>query len=112
MRALRWIAGVVLSLAAALGVAHVLAAPEPPAAGSESARRLVLGPHRVAAVDRDFVDRSRPTQANGDFAGAPERRLAATLWYPDGVAGAHPLLVYSHGFMSSRGENAPLAELA
>jgi predicted dienelactone hydrolase len=65
----------------------------------------------VASAERVFVDASRPTDANGGFAGAPERRLEATLWYPAGKPGAHPLLVYSHGFMSSRRENPPLAEL-
>ena len=62
-------------------------------------------------TDHTFVDRSRPTDANGDFAGAPERTLEATLWYPLEAPGAHPLLVYSHGFMSRRSENVPLAEL-
>jgi predicted dienelactone hydrolase len=62
-------------------------------------------------VDRTFVDRSRATDANGDFAGAPERTLEATLWYPEGAPGPHPLLVYSHGFMSMRSENVPLCEL-
>lgn len=111
MRALRWIASIAFVLVAVLGIAFARTAAAPPAEGSESARRLALGPHRVATSDTVFVDTSRPTDANGDFAGAPERRLAATLWYPERAAGAHPLLVYSHGFMSMRGENAPLAEL-
>jgi len=57
------------------------------------------------------VDPSRPTDPNGDFPGAPERKLEGTLWYPEGKPGPHPLIVYSHGFMSMRRENAPLAEL-
>jgi predicted dienelactone hydrolase len=111
VKALRWIFGVPFVLAAVLAVAFSLKAAAPPAADSESARRLAFGPHRVATFDTVFVDASRPTDANGDFAGAPERTLAATLWYPESASDAHPLLVYSHGFMSMRSENAPLAEL-
>ena len=103
----------VFALAFVVFVAGVFlsSAPEPPASGSESARRLAPGPHPVGSADRRFVDRSRPTDPNGDFAGSAERTLEATLWYPDGAPGPHPLLVYSHGFMSMRTENAPLAEL-
>jgi len=108
---IRIFALLVLALGVLLAVAFQASAPAPPPADSESARRLAAGPLPVAAVDRTFVDRSRATDANGDFAGAPERTLEATLWYPQGAAGRHPLLVYSHGFMSIRSENVPLAEL-
>ncbi len=111
MKALRWIFGIVVVLAASLAVAFAWKAAVLPAADSESARRLASGPHRVAIFDTVFVDDSRPTDANGDFAGSPERTLSATLWYPEGASDAHPLLVYSHGFMSMRSENAPLAAL-
>jgi dienelactone hydrolase len=115
VKALRWNFGVPFGIAAVL--AAVLAvgcawnAAAPPAADSESARHLASGPHRVATFDTVFVDASRPTDANGDFAGAPARTLPATIWYPKGAAAAHPLLVYSHGFMSMRSENAPLTVL-
>ena len=111
MKALRWIFGVVFAIALVLAVDFVRKAPAPPAAGSESAHRLAPGPDRVATFDTVFVDASRPTDANGVFAGAPERTLAATLWYPEGATDAHPLVAYSHGFMSMRGENPPLAAL-
>ena len=115
VKALRWIFGVSFGLAAVLAAVLAVAcawnAAAPPAADSESARLLASGPHRVATFDTVFVDASRPTDANGDFAGAAERTLAATLWFPEGAADAHPLLVYSHGFMSMRNENAPLAAL-
>ncbi|HVN40179.1 MAG TPA: hypothetical protein VMW19_18615 [Myxococcota bacterium] len=110
-KAVRIFAALVIALAASLAVAYRASAPTPPPAGSESARRLAPGPLPVASVDRTLVDHSRATNANGDFAGAPERTLEATLWYPQGAAGPHPLLVYSHGFMSRRSENVPLAEL-
>lgn len=111
VKTLCWLAVLAVALAAALGVAWLRSAPEPPAAGSESARRLEPGPLPVGSAERRFVDASRPTDANGDFAGALTRTLEATLWYPDGKPGSHPLLVYSHGFMSMRGENVPLAQL-
>jgi len=110
MRILRIAGAVVLGLIAVLGITFVLAAPEPPPAGSKSAALLAPGVHPVGITDHTFVDRSRPTAANGDFAGAPQRTLEATLWYPKGDAGPHPLLVYSHGFMSWRTEHAALAE--
>jgi predicted dienelactone hydrolase len=107
----RILGALVLGIAALLAGAFFMKAARGPDAGSESARRLAPGPHLVASLERVFVDRSRPTAANGDFAGAPERTLTATLWYPDAAPGPHPLLVYSHGFMSRRTENVPLAEL-
>jgi predicted dienelactone hydrolase len=111
MKFMRWLGLVAVLLGALLAVAWLRAAPEPPAAGSESARRLAARPLAVGTSDHTFVDSSRATHANGDFPGAPERTLEATLWYPEGKPGPHPLVVYSHGFMSSRGENVPLAEL-
>jgi len=111
MKALRWLGGLALVLAAVVGVAWLRSAPAPPAAGSESARRLAPGPLPAGSSEHRFVDRSRATAANGEFPGAPERTLEATVWYPVGDAHPHPLLVYSHGFMSMRGENAPLAAL-
>jgi dienelactone hydrolase len=112
VRALRIGLGLLVLLALGLAGAYFARAPEPPPAGSESARRLAPGPLPIASRDHTFVDTSRPTAANGDFPGAPARTLEATLWYPaSGANGAHPLLVYSHGFMSMRSENVPLAEL-
>jgi predicted dienelactone hydrolase len=77
-------------------------APSGPPAGSESARRLAPGPHEVARRDFRFVDGDRPTPAHGDFRGAPTRTLVTTLWAPQAADGLHPLVVYSHGFMSRR----------
>ncbi|TMA33683.1 MAG: hypothetical protein E6J87_09445 [Deltaproteobacteria bacterium] len=111
MRAARLVIATVLLVGIVAAAIFTALAPELPPAGSESARRLAVGPLAVASLDRRFVDRSRPTAANGDFAGAPERTLATTIWYPEGAPGPHPLLVYSHGFMSMRGENAPLLDM-
>ena len=110
MKIVRILAGLLVALGLLLAFAQCASAPQLPREGSESARRLAPGPLAVGSVDHTFVDRSRATNANGDYAGAPERTLEATLWFPRDT-GPHPLLVYSHGFMSRRSENAPLAEL-
>jgi predicted dienelactone hydrolase len=105
---------IVLGLAAAIGAALAIAlfatAPEPLPPDTESGRRLASGPFAVARAELEWVDSSRPTAANGDFAGAPERRLPVALWYPVAAQGRHPLLVYSHGFMSTRYGGRYLAE--
>ncbi|MEQ9463904.1 MAG: hypothetical protein RJQ10_09595 [Haliea sp.] len=85
--------------------------PEPFEPGSESAYRLQMGQLPVAQLETEFVDPSRPTATNGDYAGSGERRLKATVWFPgDREFAPYPLLVYSHGFSSSRREAAYLNE--
>lgn len=80
-------------------------------AGSESEVRLAAGPWSVARLDEVFVDRDRPTQANGDYPGDDERVLDGNVWYPfEAEAGPRPLLVFSHGFTSARSNGAYLAE--
>jgi len=111
MKILRWLGVITLGVAALLALAFLRAAPEPPGEESESATRLTPGPLAVGHADHTFVDPSRPTPENGDFPGASERTLEGTLWYPLDAPGPHPFVVYSHGFMSMRGENPPLAEL-
>jgi predicted dienelactone hydrolase len=101
---------VVILLLLTLAIAWIRSVPAPLPAGSESAARRAPGPRGVGKVDLEWVDPSRPTPANGDFAGAPERRFAVTLWYPKEDAAPHPLLVYSHGFMSNRHGGRYLAE--
>jgi dienelactone hydrolase len=107
---IRLLAALVALVAVVLTIAMWRTRPEPPAADSESARRLAGGPYSVTSSDYTFVDSSRPTAANGDFPGAPERTLEATLWYPRGDDGPHPLVVYSHGFMSMRTGGRYIAE--
>jgi predicted dienelactone hydrolase len=77
----------------------LLAAPARPPAGSESAQRLAPGPFAVATEDFSLIDSSRGG-----------RELETTLWFPHAADGAHPLVVYSHGFLSSREGGAYLAE--
>lgn len=77
------------ALATASGCA-LLAAPQGPPPASESARRLVHGPYRVASADVELVDRPRA------------RTLATTVWWPQDASGPAPLLVQAHGFLADR----------
>lgn len=85
-------------------------APQAPPEASESARRLASGGWAVARKSVRLIDPSRPTPALGDDPGSPERILETSVWYPEGTAGPSPLVVYSHGFLSERGEAEYLAE--
>jgi predicted dienelactone hydrolase len=104
------VGSLVTLIAVALGVAWICTAPEALPAGSESARRLALGPHPVGRVEFEWVDASRPTAANAEFPGSPERSFQVALWFPEDAPGEHPLAVYSHGFVSSHHGGAYLAE--
>ena len=84
--------------------------PEPFPVGSTSAERLLPGRHTVHSHDEQFVDTSRASPAHGAFPGAPHRELNATVWHPADDRGApYPLVVYSHGFSSTREGGAYLA---
>jgi predicted dienelactone hydrolase len=105
--------GIFAVVAVAVGtgaIALVLTAPERPPAESESARRLEAGPFPVGERDYPFVDASRSTMANGEAPARASRELDALLWYPEGDASPHPLVVYSHGFMSTRQEGRMIGE--
>lgn len=107
-----WILGPLLLAAVAAGcteLADGLRSHEPPE-GTESARRLAPGPYDVSSEDFLFVDESRPTMENGDFAGAPTRTLAVTVWHPGDADRPQPLLVYAHGFTGGRYEMEYLLE--
>jgi predicted dienelactone hydrolase len=81
------------------------------------------GSYRVDSANFTFVDTSRPTPPNRDFKGDSRRTLKARIWYParEGFSlrarprpvargGPYPLIAYSHGFHSSRGEATQMAE--
>ena len=104
------LAGIILLAAVGIGFLVSGNKPEPFPEGSQSALWLETGPYTVASFEEAFVDSSRPTDANGDYAGAPERTLDGKVWYPQGETGAVPLIVYSHGFTSSREGGAYIAE--
>ena len=109
MKVLKIALGFVAVAGLALAAALVASAPRAFPADTESGRRLANGPFAVSVTELEWVDSSRPTDANGDFAGAPERRFPVAIWYP-AAPGRHPLLAYSHGFMSSRYGGRYLAE--
>ena len=95
-----------------LAAAFVVFNPSLPTPAGETSSNLyqpgTLGLQREPLL---LVDSSRTTNANGDFAGAPERSLEGYLWYPtDSSAGPYPLVIYSHGFMSSATEAEYLIE--
>ena len=81
-----------------------------PPVGTESARRLAAGPYRVVRSELRLEDTTRPTPPNRTAPGASTRTLRTSIWAPQGAPGLAPLVVYSHGFSSSREEAAPLAE--
>jgi predicted dienelactone hydrolase len=85
-------------------------APEEPAPGSDSAVRLEPGAFSVSEMAITFVDTSRPTAANGDVSSRPSRIFECLLWYPESDSSPHPLVVYSHGFMSMKEEGTYLAK--
>jgi predicted dienelactone hydrolase len=79
-----------------------------------------FGQYGVGAMTLNLVDTSRPTSANGDFAGSNERKIAVEVWYPadpstatpegrdaalDNDGGPYPLIIFAHGFLSSRGQS-------
>ena len=88
-------------------------APQQPPQDSPSAKWLAVGPYEPQQAEMLFIDSSRATNANGAFAGAPQRSLPSAIWYPKNASGQYPLIVYSHGFTSSRDETKYLlAQLA
>lgn len=114
MRVLKWIAFGVVGLlvlgAGALGAGMAMTGTAPPPADSLSAERIADGPYAVGRAEMDWVDASRPTPANGDYAGSDERPLPTLVWYPEEIEGSAPLVVYSHGFRSNREGGDYLAE--
>jgi len=82
-----------------------------------------VGPHGVGLHTYTFVDSSRPTMANNEYPGAPDRTFAVDVWYPattmmtlerdaplDKSGGPYPLIVHSHGFMDNRHGESFLGE--
>lgn len=108
---LKVIAGaLVLLLVSALAV-YIATGPRQPDSDSVSASWMESGPYRVGTMNTVFVDASRDTPENGDAPGSPQRSLPTTLWYPIGFDGDLPLIVHSHGILSSRTEMPYLTEL-
>lgn len=80
------------------------------------------GPFEVATIEIAFEDTSRPIEATDKHAAAPSRSLPTTIYYPTPGAvlfeqapvadGPLPMLMYSHGYSSSRDEATPVATQA
>jgi predicted dienelactone hydrolase len=102
MKIIRLLAGIAALLAVFVGVALVFTRPEPLPGDTESAARLEPGPYAVDLAELVWVDESRTTDSNGDFAGTDTRAFDVAVWSPVDAPGPHPLVVYSHGFMSTR----------
>jgi predicted dienelactone hydrolase len=98
---------VILALAALYVFNPRLPVPE----GAASATLYEPGPLDVTREAIALLDTSRPTPANGDFPGSAARELNGYLWTPARRdAKPFPLIVYSHGFMSSVAEPEYLVE--
>src|SRR5262249_41093610 len=74
----------VASPAVLMAGAFVAAAPAVAVSSAASSWRAAaaIGTFAVGRVERTFVDDSRPTKANGTYAGAPDRTLHTTIYYP------------------------------
>ena len=102
--------GLIVLLVLLTLIALLLTRPALPAETSESYTWLQSGPYAVGQSEFVFVDNSRSTNANRDFSGAPERTLPTTIWFPENFDGPYPLIIHSHGFISSRIEVVYLLE--
>lgn len=99
------VAIIVLAAAVYLGTG-----PSRPSSDSVSAEWLQPGPYTVGQTDFVFIDDSRSTADNRGVPGRPERELATTVWFPESLDGELPLIVHSHGILSSRSEMPYLME--
>lgn len=83
--------------------------------GSDAESLLARQPYDVSRQNLLLIDTSRRTQNNNEYQGSEHRSLETSYWYPlndrgEVPEGKHPLIVYSHGFTSSRESGRHLAE--
>jgi len=98
---------ILLGLAAVvvLVALYVLNPRLPAPQGEQSALLYEPGTFDVSRESLELVDTSRGTSRNGEFTGSPTRELNGYIWYPQTrEQGPYPLIIYSHGFMSSVSE--------
>jgi len=102
-RLVKILSGLIIVLA--IAALYVLNPRLPTPAGEQSAALYEPGTLGVSMQPIEWVDASRQTNRNGDFAGSATRELNGFIWYPQTRAQEpFPLIVYSHGFMSSVSE--------
>jgi fermentation-respiration switch protein FrsA (DUF1100 family) len=108
----------IASLVSGALVVGVVSSPAGADKGGDKGRKRAvevseLGTYAVGRVQETFVDDSRPTMPSGTFAGAPNRTLLTTIFYPatgtyveDEIVddappaerdGPYPLILFSHG---------------
>jgi len=98
----------------ASAIASATATPTPTVSAEALSER---GPFAAGVTTLTLVDESRPTDANGSYAGADSRTLVTDVWYPaeetpsegeirdaplDRSAAPYPLIVFSHGYTGIR----------
>jgi len=87
---------------------------------------LAPGPYKVGSQTFELIDTNRPTLPRNRSKALQERRLLTTVWYPSNPrpleilrpsptpaateSGPFPLIIYNHGFMSTRKEGLYLVE--
>ncbi|MDP3516482.1 MAG: hypothetical protein Q8S94_04860 [Pseudohongiella sp.] len=93
--------GVVVALAAVYVMNPVLPTPS----GPQGTALYQPGELGLSSEALTLTDNTRATMANGEFAGQSFRELNGEVWFPeDREQGPYPLILYSHGFMSSVSE--------
>jgi dienelactone hydrolase len=108
------------------GVPTTAAAPTPTTTTAPGTSPIdITRRYAVGTGQATFVDSSRSTSANGDFAGAPTRTLPVQFFYPaegqaggassagappDKTNGPYPLILFSHGYAVTPDFYEPLLE--
>lgn len=101
---------IVVLVASAAAVLRWVGLPEPLSSSTESAGWLAPGSYDVSYFDVTLTDSTRPTQAHGDYVGSDQRVFKTRIWHPQPLHGLHPVVIYSHGFMSRRTGGSYLAD--
>ena len=102
--------GLFFTLALLAIVVYVATGPQQPKSDSTSIGWLQAGPYSVGSAEFVFIDESRPTDESRGNSGKSNRTFPTTIWYPEDANGALPLIVHSHGIVSTRNELAYLME--
>lgn len=113
MKKLKRLTKVLLMIAAVVVIAaiYVLNPILPTPTGPQSAALYAPGDLGLSSEPLALIDNTRATLANGEFPGQAFRALNGEVWFPDNRdQGPYPLIVYSHGFMSSVSEAEYLVE--